>query len=203
MALEASTDLLVGFWSGSPRLRGSIDAMLDPLRDDVLPALDQLQLMRAIDDAEGVWLDYLGVRYGLRRPSTTDPAADTRFGFDDAGAGFDQQPFRGDRANDSVYPLPDALYRKLVKARAILDLADGTPQTFARAVRAIDPAAIVRDNRDMTVTVRTNEQPLIELADAAGALPRTAGVRIIYQATDAFGFDQAGVGFDQAPFRAG
>ena len=73
MALEASTDLLVGFWSGSPRLRGSIDAMLDPLRDDVLPALDRLQLMRAIDDAEGVWLDYLGVRYGLRRPSTTDP----------------------------------------------------------------------------------------------------------------------------------
>ena len=55
----------------------------------------------------------------------------------------------------------------------------------------------------MTVTVRTNEQPLIELADAAGALPRTGGVRIIYQATDAFGFDQAGVGFDQAPFRAG
>ena len=35
---------------------------------------------------------------------------------------------------------------------------------------------------------------MIELADAAGALPRTAGVRIIYQATDAFGFDQAGVG---------
>ena len=97
--------------------------------------------------------------------------------------------------------LPDALFRKLVKARAILDLADGTPQTFAKAVRAIDPAAIVRDNRDMTVTIRTNEQPLIELADAAGALPRTAGVLVIYQATDAFGFDQAGVGFDQAPFR--
>ena len=203
MALEASNDLLVGYWAGSPRLRGSIDAMLDPLRDDVLPALDRLRLMRSIDDAEGVWLDYLGVRYGLRRPSTTDPAQDDRFGFDDAGAGFDQHPFAGDAANDSVYPLPDALYRCLVRARAILDLGDGTVQTFGRAVRAIDPSATVLDNRDMTIRVLTNNEPLLTLADEIGALPRTAGVQLVYAARDAFGFDQAGVGFDQAPFRAG
>ena len=90
-----------------------------------------------IDTAEGVWLDYLGTRLGLKRPATTDPALDDRFGFDMAGLGFDQAPFRGDAANDAVYPLPDAVYRKLLRARAILLLGDGTIQTFSQS-RASD-----------------------------------------------------------------
>ena len=49
-----------------------------------------------------------------------------------AGSPFRPGPFRGDVANDAVYPLPDALYRRLVKARAIMVLGDGTIYTFSR-----------------------------------------------------------------------
>ena len=96
------------------------------------------------------------------------------------GAGFDQHPFRGDAANDAVYPLPDAIYRRFVKARAVTVLSDGTFATYVKAVRLIDPNATVVDNRDMSVTVTTALQSLVELADGIGALPRTAGVMVIY-----------------------
>ena len=200
--LDASTALLIPQWAGSPKMLATVDAALDPLRNDALPALERIELMRRIDTAEGVWLDWLGARYGLRRPATADPALDERFGFDDAGLGFDVAPFRGDVSNDVLYPLPDALFRRFVKARTILDFADGTPQTFTRAVLVIDPGASVRDNRDMTIRIVTTAQVLLELADSSGALPRTAGVRLLFVARDVFGFDDAGVGFDLGPFRA-
>ena len=176
-------------------------AGLEPLETS-LTALDRIKLMRSIDGAEGVWLDWLAARLGLTRPATSDPSADPRFGFDDAGDPFDNQPFRGDAVNDSFYPLPDSLFRRLLRARAILILGDGTTATFGRAVRAIDDGAQVTDNRDMTVRIVTTQEELFELADSAGALPRTAGVLIIYADPERFGFDAAGQPFDNAPFRA-
>ena len=195
--LETTSDLLVGQWQDSPRLRAAVDAPLDTIREDVLPAFEQLRLMRDIATAEGVWLDYLGVRVGLRRPSTTDPSADTRFGFAIAGVGFDQEPFRGSSANDAIYPLPDSLFRRFVKSRALLVLGDGTSQTFAKAVREIDPGAAVQDRRDMSLRVVTGLRVFLELADASDALPRTAGVELIYVDRGRFGFDLAGEPFDQ------
>ena len=79
-----------------------------------------------------------------------------------------------------MYPLPDAVYRRFVKARAVTVLSDGTFATYVKAVRLIDPNSTVVDNRDMTVTVTTALQDLLELADGIGALPRTAGVMVIY-----------------------
>ena len=201
MALEATTGLAIGQWADSPRLLSAIRAPIDVLEEDVLGAHAELELMRHIDTAEGVWLDYLGARVGIRRPSTTDASSDTRFGFDDAGVGFDQAPFSGDEANEAVFPLRDAVFRAFVKARAALVLGDGTVQTFARAVRFIDPSALVQDQRDMSVRVVTSRRSLIELADTSHALPRSAGVRINYVDRGRFGFDDAGVAFDQGPFR--
>ena len=201
--LETNSDLVVGQWSDSPRLRSAIDAPLDAAREDVFPAFEQLEIFRHIDTAEGVWLDYLGVRVGLRRSATTDPSADERFGFTGPtqARGFDQSPFSGDDVNDAVFPLPDEVYRRFIRARATLVLGDGTFSTFQKAVRQVDPSARAVDNRDMSVTVYTGEETFIRLADTSGALPRTAGVKIIYLAREAFGFDDSGVGFDLGPFR--
>ena len=69
---------------------------------------------------------------------------------------------------------------RFVKARAVTVLSDGTFATYVKAVRLIDPNATVVDNRDMSVTVTTALQDLLELADGIGALPRTAGVMVIY-----------------------
>ena len=215
--LDAGTEQLIGQWVQSPKVRAHIQIFTDILKDDFLPAIERLRAMRVIETAEGVWLDYIGVRLGLPRPATTDPAQDDRFGFSDdpdstdtSGLGFDNVPFRGGVANDAVYPLPDALYRRFLKSRAILDIGDGTFQTFSKAVRAIDPGATVQDKRDMTVRIVTDAQTFLELADMAGALPRTAGVRIIFADRGSFGLsddpdstEQSGVGFDQGGFRVG
>ena len=180
MTTPVLADILLGQWQQSPRLRGVVADVLQPILADALAAADEIQRMQDIDQAVGVWLDYIGVRLGIERPATSDASMDTRWGFDLAGAGFDQHPFRGDAANDAVYPLPDAIYRRFVKARAVTVLSDGTSATYVKAVRLIDPNATVADNRDMTITVTTAFQSLLELADGIGALPRTAGVMVIY-----------------------
>ena len=129
-----------------------------------------------------MWLDFLGIRVGLPRPATTDPSADLRWGFEGPAQarGFDQVPFAGDEANVALYPLPDAVYRRFIRARATLDLGDGTLQTFGKAVRFIDPNAQVVDDRNMALTVTTALVGIMELADASGVIPRTAGVAVAF-----------------------
>ena len=198
--IETTADLLIGQWEGSPKIRGLAEIFRDMMVEDVIPALEEIRLMRQIESAAGVHLDYLGRRLGVERPASTDPAQDLRFGFDAAGQGFDQVPFSGDTSNDAVFPLPDGVYRRFLRGRAIALLSDGTFQTLVRSVRAIDGGAAVQDRRDMTVRVVTSRQSLIELADASGCLARNAGVLLTFAQRGRFGFDEAGVPFDQGPF---
>ena len=174
------SDILLGQWQESPRISGIVDDVLQPLLDDTNTAAGRIQLMQDIDEAEGIWLDILGAKMGIRRPATTDPVLDTRFGFHGVGAHFGAAPFRGAMSNDALFPLSDAVFRLFVKARAITVLGDGTVQTLAKAVRVIDPTATVVDNRDMTVTVTTGIRATLELSDSIAALPRNAGVNIVY-----------------------
>ena len=192
-------ELLISQWRNAPKLNALV-AETTRIRDAALNVLAVLERRANVDEADGVFLDRLAARLGLMRPAIADPTVDTRFGFDDAGAGFDQHPFAGARANDAVYPLPDAVFRMLVKARAVLVLGDGTCATFTRAVRYIDAGASVTDQHNMTVRVVTAEPVLVRLADSVGALPRTAGVQMEIADRDRFGFDDAGVPFDTGPF---
>ena len=104
----------------------------------------------------------VGIWTGPPRPT---PAWTNGFGFDMAGNPFDTQPFRGDPVNDAVYPLPDIIYRRFVKSRAVLVLGDGTIYTFREAIRHIDPTAAAFDQRDMTIRVVTSRRTFLELAD--------------------------------------
>ena len=54
--------------------------------------------------------------------------------------------------------------------------------------------------RDMTVRVVTDHQELLEMADEQGALPRTAGVQVVYVDRERFGYDDAGQPFDEGSF---
>ena len=179
MAIDLSA-ILIQQWQGSPRLRGIVTDVIATARDEMLTAIARIDLMQHIDSAEGVWIDYIGIRLGLPRPSIADSAQDRRFGFGTAGEPFDQKPFRGAAANDALFPLPDALYRRLVRARFVAVTGDGTFATFARALGEVDPAAVATDNRDMTLSIVTSEGGLVTLADELGALPRAAGVALVY-----------------------
>ena len=172
-------ELLIGQWQTAPRMRGItriIVEMRDQLHADISSVRDQL----SVESAEGVWLDWIGLRVGLVRPSTTNPTLDVRFGFDEAGTGFDQAPFEGITANAEVYPLVDNVFRRLVVARAHTLFAATTLPDLRTAIQIIDPAATVTDNWDMTISVSTDYQGLIELADSLGCLPRPLGVGLVY-----------------------
>ena len=198
--LQSDLDLLIGQWQGSEKLGALIQVYRDIVVEDIIPAFETLRDMRKIESAVGVHLEYLGRRLGVGRPSTTDPSQDSRFGFDDAGTGFDQAPFRGARANDAVYPLPDAVYRQFLRARAITLLSDGSIEALKASIHAIDPGAAVQDRRNMTVRVVTDRRAFLELADDRDCLARNAGVELDFADRGRFGFDDAGVGFDRGPF---
>ena len=200
--IEATSDLVIGQWVASPLLRETVDSPIRIINSDVVDSLNDLEIQQNIDTAEGVWLDFIGQRLGLQRPSVSDPSQDLRFGFEGPtqSQGFDLYPFRGDEANDDFYPMPDELYRNMLKARAISLLSDGSFQTFVRAVHMIEPGASVRDTRDMSIRIATSNQEVLEIADSIGALPRNAGVQINYVQRGKFGYDEAGVPFDQGTF---
>ena len=172
--------ILIQQWQNSPRIRGIVTDVITTARDEMMTALERVDVMRNVVTAEGIWLDYIGERLGLPRPSTADPALDRRFGFATAGEPFDVKPFRGAAANDALFPLPDVLYRRLVRARLVTVYGDGTFATFVRALGEVDSDATATDNRDMTVSIVTNSEDLVTLADELGALPRTAGVGLVY-----------------------
>ena len=172
-------DLLIGQWQQAPRLVGVV-ALLQTILDDGAAAKDRMELMLNVDAAEGVWLDYRGRLLGIDRPGVSDPTLDVRFGFDDAGVGFDQAPLRGAMANDAIYPLPDPVYRRMVKARAVAVFGDGTIYSFVKAVKEVDRTANVYDFRNMSVMVGTGQRRFMQVADDIGALPRAAGVQILY-----------------------
>ena len=67
--------LLIGQWLSSPRLMGVVTDALQPILDGADTATADIERMLDIDEAEGVWLDYIGVRLGIRRPATTDPGS--------------------------------------------------------------------------------------------------------------------------------
>lgn len=198
-SITTSAALSIEQWQFAPRIQAILAIILE-IGQEILDELQVLQSMRVIETAEGVHLDYIGRRLGLRRPATRDRAQDPRFGFDDAGQAFDTVPFAGVAENDSVFPLPDATYRRLLKARAITIQSDGSFSAFVQSVHAIDSGASVTDLRDMTLRIVTDKQTDLELADDRGALARNAGIGIIYASRDRFGYDEAGVGFDQGPF---
>ena len=179
---DASVDLLISQWQGSPRLRGLLQVFLDEL-DAQLDAL-QLQWGLAVDirQARGVFLDALGLRLGLARPFSTI-GEDAGWGFDNAGDPFGEPFFSAEY--ETAYPLADAAYRSMVLARRDTDFGAGAAYDLQRAVRAIAPTADVTDNRDMTMTVLSaaDETEYLKLADRLHALPRAAGVSVTYTST--------------------
>ena len=198
-AITASTNLLIAQWANSPHLSALLQVWIDVLREEVGEPLERLQEMLNLDTARGVWLDYLGERLGLPRPWDTR-ATNDRFGFDVAGLGFDQGRFSNEPELEARAPIADTLYRNLIRARAVLLLGAGDAPTFERAIAFIDPEAVVSDLHDMTFRVVTGRRRIIELAERAQALPRPAGVQMILADRERFGFDLAGVSFDQGGF---
>lgn len=201
MKLQTTADLLITQWRDKPKIRALVQIWLDVLQEEIGDPLAQIREYLSIDGAEGVWLDHVGERLGVRRPWADSTAVGT-WGFDAAGTGFDQGPIEGLEPLEVQAPTGDDLYRRILKARAITLVSSGTLEEMRRAVKLIDPGGIAVDVQDMSFRVTTSCPTEVRLADQLGALPHPAGVRMEVVAGGAFGFDDAGVGFDQGYMRA-
>lgn len=193
--MDASIQLLISQWAGATNLRAVVQAFLDVAHEQLEDAFAKIQQNLNLETAEGVWLDYLGERLGLPRPATTSAGA--VFGFDDSGVGFDQARIRDQFDLEPLAPIADELYRRLLRARAISLLATGTIREVRSAAQKIDPSSIITDQFDNTVRIVTALTGDMTLARDVHALPKPAGVAIEVVAGGRFGFDDAGVGFDQ------
>lgn len=219
MKLITSTSLLLSQWQGAPKFSGLIERFIatwqqlagsltasdqpDTPATELKPGDGDLERMLHVDTAVGVWLDYIGKRVGLDRPSVLVDQSETTFGYRDATATapFDAAPFKGALSGVGRAPLNDTEFRQMIKARGVALTSRGNISSLRRAVEFIDPEADVVDNRDMTITVLTSRSTAIRRADTYGALPRAAGVRISVTDGRGFGLDKAGDGFDRVRFK--
>ena len=128
-------DLLIGQWQQSPRLVGVVD-LLQTILDAAVAAKDRFDLMRDIDAAEGVWLDYLGLLVGVSNaPACLIPRLTNALALTPLASRSTQRRFGDAAVNDAIYPLPDPIFRRMVKARAITVFSDGTIFSLSKAIK--------------------------------------------------------------------
>ena len=186
---DSIAGLLVSQWDDSPRLKALIDGLLDLSQRELIDSLAQVERMRRLDLAQGVWLDGIGERMGLRRPATNLENF-AFFGFEGSGGvGFDQAPFASaHEAFSPRVPVGDEYYLRLLRMRAEALLADGSVPRLEGAAREVFPGAEYIDHQDMTIAVRNRYEGsvvrdignLLDALKAAGGWPTPAGVSLSY-----------------------
>ena len=176
---EASTDLLISQWANAFKLRTLLDIWFEALDVQIREPRERLRLMQNLNTAEGVWLDRIGERVNLERPSLPSTITSDYFGFDSAGVSFDQQPFTPDSALAGRVPMGDGAYRNALRARAVMLTGRGSLADYRRAIQFIEPAATVTEGT-LKFTITTANQNLIQLLIDAGAVIKIPGVQINY-----------------------
>ena len=175
----ANASLLIQQWRDSPRLRALAEAVLEVVEEELVSPLAALERQMDFDTAEGVWLDHIGARLGLRRPATLATEFDF-FGFEGSGGvGFHQGIFATvNPALSPRVPVGDEYYRRLLRMRAEVLLGDGTVDALDRAIGNVFPGAAHQDHGDMTVTLAgvPTDDALREVIENAGLQPGVAGV---------------------------
>ena len=193
----ASLDLMISQYRQQSGFGQLLNVMLEQFLDEI-STVTKLQAQVSVNTAVGVWLDYVASRVGLRRPtdSTNIPA----FGFDEAGRPFKSAPFRGQTPGTAV-GISDESFRPLVKARFIALTSSGGPNDILRCARFIDPEATLHDNKDLSITLFSDQVDALKRAYALGCIPVAAGVLLKFLPQSYFGFDEAGQPFGSAPLR--
>jgi len=172
------------------------------LETEMLTVLAQLPAESNVDTASGVWLDFIGYRYGVtERPGiqTTTQA----FGFDPIGSPFNTLPF-GSTAQGTT-PMPDPEFRKLIKVKARQAVTDCSAKDIRDILLLVFENAVVSDAQNMNMFVTIDTSQLIEVVQAfvnAGVVTRPAavGVTIVIVDGPVFGFAGVGSPFNTAPF---
>ena len=172
-------DLLIGQYDEPPRLRALIEGLLQLHQRELVEQLCRLENFSLVDLAEGVWLDRIGQRLGLYRP-TDRSYRFLGFGRGEDRGTFGEVPFHSTAGEISRSGISDPWYRSLLKGQGIR-LRSGCSITDIEAVCAVvftgggwveeDAAA-----GSITVTVVDFRAGFIPIAEASGVIPKPAGV---------------------------
>ena len=201
-----SSQLLTRYYRDNPSLAALIDGVNEVIRDGIILPADVVESQFSVLTAAGVWLDWIGERVGLPRPYVNIGDIDA-FGFDDNGVGFDQGPFTSS-AQEGGVPVADEAYRMYIIAKGGQLITNGTVPDMDGILAAAFGQGHYIDNMNMTMSVRVAlglTPDLVSVIQQTGLITKPAGVRItvLYDedpVDGSFGFDDNGVGFDQAPF---
>lgn len=144
--------LLVSQWRGT-QLETLLEAIISEIEREYIDPAKALSRQGSIDDAIGVYLDYIGERLVFPRPKTQ--VSYTKFGFHGGdGVGFNQAPFgtSNPQASD-LTQISDSWYRSMLKARGLALLSSGTLADVTACAEALfDTSASVAINQK-TITV--------------------------------------------------
>ena len=178
----ALLDNLLDQWQDALRLKALLRGQRELTDDHQLRQLQEAERKRSLDEADTFWLDALGLLVGSRRPTTAVTTMEDRFGFDDAGVGFDQAGFRSvNPALAPRQPVSDACHRGLIRMRARLLRSKGTIEDYEEALDSVFLNPVITDNADFTVTVTLDEDDPVtdgDLTFIRRAIIMPAGVSI-------------------------
>lgn len=198
------TGVIVRQYQQSPVILGIAQRINEIIQTELIDSANTLEQYVSVLNARGEWLDRIGERFDIPRPALRDDQF-LRFGFDDAGVGFDQAIFGPERGGGT--PIADETYRRLILARGGQLLTDASGPSLDQILETAFGSGHYIDHQDLTVTVRIDgdfRTDELDLIIGTGLVTKPAGVRIreiiIVPSDGAFGFDDNGVGFDQAPF---
>lgn len=191
--MEASASLLITQYRDSPNLKTFIGVLLAAVENKLMRATQEIERMRDIDSAEGVWLDYIGERMGVTRPLIN--SNDSTFGFDLAGSGFNQDRIKDSVEFDSKVLSGDEIYRKILKARSVTYTGYSKISDLENSIQKIDSRALAFDNNNMGCRITTDDVATMKIAKNSNSLAITAGVNVSIVDKQRVGFDNAGRGF--------
>lgn len=175
-------DTVISQYANSPVLLGLIGVF----RDYVDPSANLDEFYRLIWDvgtAQGYGLDVWGRIVGISRVLAVPN--DDFLGFEEALPGslpFNQGVFYVGTGLTSNFALSDTAYRRLIIAKALANICDGSIPSINRILMALFPAngnCYVQDNGDMTIVFvfETALSPVeYVIAAQSGVLPRPTGV---------------------------
>lgn len=140
-----------------------------------------------LDSAAGWGLDVLGRIVGVSRVIQVNTAGKF-FGFEEAGNAsadpFNQAPFYAGEATTSNFPLSDALFRTLIRAKAYANICGGSIPSLNQLLLTLFPGRgniYVTSGGNMSMTITsTFAMTLVERAmlTTTGVFPRPQGVSL-------------------------
>lgn len=190
----------------------NMDDYIDPSAD-----IDSFySLIWNVDSAVGKGLDIWGKIVGLENGrKLTIPSGEINFGFSQAGtasaAPFGSGVFFSGQEATQTYQLGDDAFRKLILAKALANICDGSIPSMNRLLQNLFAGrgrCYVNDlgNMQMRYTFEFYLQPWEKaIVTQSGALPRPTGVLasiLEVQIPNVFGFAEAGTA-SAAPFNQG